>query len=635
LLWRLDSLGLLRGIGRSGVVPRGLVIEAPGFNHSTLRKPTNSFDGLNQFSTALFGLRFYFLPGTRMSMVRTLFCVAVGLSGLAGAAGASPAGVKDALQAESIGLLPSESFQLRTGKCADCEVPRQSLWYFENELIAVPGKGRAVSGFSRGADRNSDVAKWSARPDSKQLSHPSLVWIGSPSILEGATMLPGGQRVRTADGEELGLAFVPKLATNRSFADSSTADYFNGREVRMRGAVGEVNGHPAFIARTIWPSDFAFDIAKLKSVPLKSPSELAAFVREPTGKAKGIETRLLWERHPGKTRDWKQKPVLGFVLNGAQGDDDESLGGHFAVATGRIGDKGDWSGWAVNNFYNLDSVSEKGIVAATVPMDNYLMDLNSGQQYYRPSYMIVAVLNNERTAAAFQGGVQRVFNHFYRHDFQYRHAAANCAGISIDVFNSLGWGIPKRGPTAPLKSLGAYAYVAATDASLASGRKIYDYLNEEQTRLLPAIAFEAAGLDLLQVVGAHTPRKELLSAYEQQLSTDVEAILLVRIPQIPSSRATGSAPVFSFDEFRSRVPENRADWKIVPVGERPFPAALRDDPGMEDEPFPVPLPIAGIGGSVMLAAVAWRRRKQRKQRKQGKAQSGAASDKVRVAETTE
>ena len=74
------------------------------------------------------------------------------------------------------------------------------------------------------------------------------------------------------------------------------------------------------------------------------------------------------------------------MLNGAQGDDDESLAGHFGVATGYMGQQGEWADWAMNNIYSLGSFSEKGIVAATVPMDNYLTDLNSGQQFYRPSY---------------------------------------------------------------------------------------------------------------------------------------------------------------------------------------------------------------------------------------------------------
>lgn len=529
---------------------------------------------------------------------------------------AAPAGLKTALESEHIGLLPGKGFRMRTGKCGDCTVPKQSLWYFETEAIAVPGTKAAVSGFSPGVDRNTDVTKWAATAQAKQLDHPSVVWIGAPNILEGAVMLPGAKRVRTSAGTELDIKLVPKIATNLSYANGDTAAWLSGREVRIRGALERADGKDQFVARTIWPTDFAFQPAALQSKPLQAHSDLGAFVRAPIKDARDIETRLVWERHPGQTRDWKQKPVLGFILNGAQGDDDESFGGHFAVATGRIGDRGEWSNWAVNNFYNLDSFSEKGIVAATLPMDNYLMDLNSGQQYYRPSYMLVAVLNDTRTAAAFQGGVQRVFNHFYRHDFQYRHASANCAGISVDVFDALGWNIPKRGPTAPVKSLAAYAYVAAKDGSLQSGRKIYDYLNEEQTRLLPAQAFEAMGLDLLQLVGASGTLQRTLSPYEQQLRSDVQAIFLVRIPQVPSSRAAGSAPVFSFDEFRARVPEDQKDWKIVPVEPRPFPDTLRDPSGVaEEDPAPVPLPIAaiGLGACGLLGTlITWRRRRKPK-----------------------
>ncbi|MBD8530886.1 MULTISPECIES: hypothetical protein [unclassified Massilia] len=539
---------------------------------------------------------------------------AVSIVTLAGSAHAasSTAGLKDALKDEYIGLLPADSFHLRTGKCQDCAVPKQNLWYFENEVIAVPASTATAAGFSKGVDRNSDVAQWAATPDAARLAHPSVTWIGAPSILERATLLPGAQTVRTAAGDELGFKLVPQLSTNRSYFNSASADYFKGRALRMRGTASELNGRATFTARTIWPADFGLDTASLKSEPLKNAAELTDFVRAPVKDQQGVETRLLWERHPGQARAWTDKPVLGVVLNGAQGDDDESLGGHFAIATGRLGAQGDWSGWAVNNFYNLDSVSEKGIVAATVPMDNYLMDLNSGQQYYRPSYMLVAVLNHARTAAAYQGGVQRVFNHFYRHDFRYRHAAANCAGISVDVFKALGWSIPERGPTAPLKSVAAYAYVSATDASLTSGRKIYDYLNEEQTRLLPAVAFDAIGQDLLDIVGGKPQRD--LSVYEQQLRDDVEAIVLVRIPQIPSSRVMGSAPVFSFDEFRERVPADQADWKIVPVGERPFPAAFQGDGfKAEGDPSVIPLPVAGIGtGTLLAVAIVLRRRKQRR-----------------------
>ena len=86
-----------------------------------------------------------------------------------------------------------------------------------------------------------------------------------------------------------------------------------------------------------------------------------------------------------RATDWSGKPVLALMVNGAQGDDDEAHGGHFAIVTGRIAPDGGIGDWLVNNFYSLDVESEKGIIAAPVPLDNYLGDLNSGQNWYRPT----------------------------------------------------------------------------------------------------------------------------------------------------------------------------------------------------------------------------------------------------------
>ena len=234
------------------------------------------------------------------------------------------------------------------------------------------------------------------------------------------------------------------------------------------------------------------------------------------------------------------------------------FGGHFAVATGQSARSGEWSDWIVNNFYNLDSVSEKGIIAAPVPMDNYLMDLNSGQQYYRPSYMLVAVLSNARTAARLPGRRAARLQPFLPARFHLPPRQPPTAPASAWTC-SRRWAGTSRSAGRPvdLKALGAYAYLAAKDGSLASGRKIYDYLTEEQTRLYPAVAFDAAGHDLLQLVGASTAPRASCPPYEQQLQDDVEAMVLVRIPQVPSSRAMGSAPVFSFDEFMARMPADQ------------------------------------------------------------------------------
>ena len=409
---------------------------------------------------------------------------------------------------------------------------------------------------------------------------------------------------------------MPKIPTNLSYANAATTAYLHQRHARIRGTLETREGKPTFVARTIWPADYAIDISRMTLAPLKQRADLTAYVQDPATVRDGaVTSRLIWERMPGAARQAGGKPVLGIMLNGAQGDDDESLVGHFGIATGYFGPHGEWADWAMNNIYSLDSYSEKGIVAGTVPMDNYLTDLNSGQQYYRPSYMLVAVLNNARTAVAYQGGIQRTMNHFYRHDFVYGQASGNCAGVSIDVLRDLGWRIPEEGPSSRVKAVAAYAYVAATEHSLKSGRSIYDNLNEEQTRLLPARTFEAAGWDLLELVTAPPSRMRTLSAYEQQLKDDVEAIMLVKIAQIPSSRVWGSAPVFSFNEYMKRTPSDHADWKIVPVAPRPFPLALRDsNVPAPSAPAPVPLPVMGIGAVGMAGASAFWRRRSKKRR---------------------
>lgn len=510
--------------------------------------------------------------------------------------------VKNAIDAGSFGLFPGSSFQEANGSCTDCVSLKQGLWYFRDDVIAIPKSPFPLAGYSKTEPNVEDIKHWSASPEAKNLAYPSLIWLGSPHYVDNVTMTADGKQLQSADGASLDLQLVPKIATNHSYYDASSLAFFKSRQLKLRGTLAQNSGHPVFIARSIWPKDFVIDQSKLANTPLGDKETLTSFVQADEGGAKSpYTTRLIWERHPGQNHQWQDKAVFGLMLNGAQGDDDEAYGGHFGIVTGKYSQDGDWSNWMVNNFYNLDSVSEKGIVAASTPMDNYLTDLNSGQQYYRPSYMLVAVLNNPRTAEAYQGGVERTYNHFYRHDFSYQHAEANCAGISIDVFKALGWNIPERGPTGRLKAVAAYGYLAAKDQSLSSGRKIYDYLSEEQTRLLPAVAFDAAGQDLLNLLHA-TPSNRTLTEFEKQLQGDVEALILVRIPQVPSSRAFGSNPVFSFDEYMRRAPADHAKWKIIPVDARPFPPELRDGMALEEhKKSPVPWPVAAILIGIVIA----------------------------------
>lgn len=522
------------------------------------------------------------------------------------AASVTDTSVRDALAPGLLGLYPTERFRLASGHCKDCLASEQALWYFNDDMVAV-ARGEAA-GYAPRLRAQDDVKAWLADSDGK--AHdvpPPLLWIGSPHVAEGR-LRQDGQLVRTGVAAPLAVALTPRLSTNRAYADASSLAFFADGEVKARGALRDER----FVVRTLWPKRYAMPSAAA-SQPLVGGETLESLVRAEQGGARSAyATRTLWRRDGGtQALPLAGKPVLAFVLNGAQGDDDEAYGGHFAVATGRFGPAGEWDDWLVNNFYSLVSVSEKGIIASMLPMDAYMGDLNSGQAWYRPSYMLVAVLKDQRAPALYQEAISRVFSHFYRQDFHYRHASTNCAGINVETLRTLGWTIPRLGGESPLKAALALPYMALKEVSLASGQTAYDYLKTERTELLPFAAFNTIGEDLLARLAGGAGKAGL----EAQLGEDLEALLFVRIPQFPSSRAFGSDPVLSLREYQRRAPANRADWQIVPVAPRPFPAALKDAAAPREQ-RPSSVTATWIWAGVALASatavtLAMRRRKAR------------------------
>jgi hypothetical protein len=83
-------------------------------------------------------------------------------------------------------------------------------------------------------------------------------------------------------------------------------------------------------------------------------------------------------------------------------------------------------------------------------------------------------------------------------------------------------------------------------------------------------------LALAILKGQRNDTNRTLTDYEQALRDDTLAVLFIRVPQIPSSRAFGTYPVASFDEYRNRVPADHSKWKIVPVDTRLFPENLKE-----------------------------------------------------------
>ena len=506
-----------------------------------------------------------------------------------------------------LGLHAAADFVVTTGDYSSLAPPPRL--YFAKEWIAVPRDGVPVAGHAKNVDAFEDVRAWSSTPDAARSpgARPPLVWIAAPERVRGARMSPDATAA-TIGGVSRRFALAPKLPSNLSWFDASSAAFYATRDVALRGA-WRPDG--AFEARTLWPEDFRLD-ERAPVAPLDTAAgaqaALRALVRADEGGASAPwSTRVLWER-AGTPRAWSGKPALIVMVNGAQGDDDEAWGGHFAVGTGRIGPRGDLADIVVDNFYSLDVQSEKGILAAPVPLDNYLADLNSGQAWYRPSAILVAVLADEAAAARVQGAFDRVYAQFWRHQLPYRHSLMNCSGIGVDTLRAVGWRIAGNEPGAASRALAwlAVPYALVRERSVSQARVAYEYLTQDRTRLFPAVAFEAAGASLLDLAAGRLAADA--TPLERLLARDLEAIAFVHVPQLPSSRAKGSWAVATPAEYEGKVPSDPEDIKRVPAPPRPFPSNLREPDLLPEPPRPSDVALAVwtvLGVAVVLALVGW------------------------------
>lgn len=495
--------------------------------------------------------------------------------------------------ADHLGMYTQAQFQTVEGHCQQCQALPQTLWYFRHETFAVPIPGLPVSRLDaskRGAD---DIQ--ALNPEAL----PELIWTGSSQYWSRAVLNAAATQVTTAQGQQLNFKLVPKIASNRSYWNADTSAFLSQSPMFIRGELAD----QTLVARTVWPQAFKLDLtAGLQA--LQRGETLQSLVQFANGGAQSpYQSRLLWEKAPGAAQSSSGKAALGILLNGAQGDDDEAHGGHFALATGVVGAEGEYGTWLVNNYYNLATNSEKGIIAGVTPFDKYMGDLNSGQAFYRPSYMLVAVFSQPDIPKQIQALNNRVMQHFYHNDLVYDHALENCAGISIDTLRHLGWQVPERGVESVFKASAAYWHVAATERSLQKGRAMYDYLNTEMTRLFPAVAFDAIGNDLLKI--AHTgDTRTLASTTLQAMPQQLEALYFVRIPQIPSSRAFGLAPVYSFTQYLRQAPADRSQWKIIPVTPNPLPENLKNGLALQPK-TPGLIPLPAVLFLVSVVGVVW------------------------------
>lgn len=525
----------------------------------------------------------------------------------------------------SLGLYPPGNFSIVRGGQRDMgasEILPQAAWYFSSEWVAVPKPGLPLAGFSASLPIEEDLAAWVASTAMAQArDYPPLIWLAAPEVLRSASWSADGEKI-IHQGKRWNWATVPRLPLNGSWLDASSLAFFCGRPLKLRG-FAEVD-EACFRVRSLWPEDFCLPehvpdtfAPALPSQALSqdtAASRLRAWVRAlPEGGARaGFSVERLWQRSSGGSITPGQ-PFIGAMLNGAQGDDDEAHGGHFALMTGQLGPGGALDDCLVYNFYTLDAESEKGIIAAPVPLDVYLGDLNAGQAWYRPSCLMLATLRDARCAWYLQSALGRVFNQFYRHQFSYQHARANCAGISVMTLRQLGWPVPEAGPESRLLALPGALLSALQEGSVARGKAVFDYLTEDRTKLYPAVAFEQLTADLwCRLVDGENQSQARTQAQTQKNSAsglidtlieDVDQLLLLRVPQFPSSRAWGSWPVTSAKEYRARIPVDPKKRKIIPVPARPFPAHLRDPLTPPEPPLRSDRLLSGLSITALLSGL--------------------------------
>src|SRR5690606_29384063 len=213
--------------------------------------------------------------------------------------------------------------------------------------------------------------------------------------------------------------------------------------------------------------------------------------------------------------------------------------------------------------------------------DNYLYDLNSGQLYYRPGYMLVAVLRRPRAALAVQRALQDTMLALYCGRIEFDRARRNSTALVIDPLRELGWRIPQVGPTSRIAGLAAAPVAALVRRSLPTARAVRATFAVERTRLLPRVAFEVAGHDLLHIAARRGNQRgdgarDALTPFERMLAEDIEALLFVRLPQVPSSRRLGTFPVPSLWSYGTALLADPAPYEGAPeTDDRDFPEHLR------------------------------------------------------------
>ena len=247
------------------------------------------------------------------------------------------------------------------------------------------------------------------------------------------------------------------------------------------------------------------------------------------------------------------------MVNGAQGDDDEAHGGHFALVTGRVQADGAIGDWLVNNFYTLDcrkrerASSRRRCRSTTISPISTRDRTGTGRRTCSSRCSRAA----RRGAAPVRARprVQPVLPPPARlrppddelHQHQRRHAArARLAGPgarSDAIACSRGLALPARAARALARKGAARVRLPrrGPDPAAACGG-----VRGDRASLLALARRSARPCD---------------GSLARDARRGCRRARLLRFPQLPSSRAWGDAPAVTMREYRTRLPRDPEDCR--------------------------------------------------------------------------
>ena len=464
-------------------------------------------------------------------------------------------------------------FRLATGATAGETLHPAARFLFAGETIAVPSTP-PFADYSRGVDPFADVAAWAAEPGAAHLAAAGV------DRRPGATdrrdrIAPDGRSFR-AGSATLPLALAPRIALNRSWADASTFEYSrrtHGHRCEARSVPAASSSRARSGRRTgAWTTGRRPCPFPHRARP-GSPSAgscaarpAAAPPRRPRPTRCGSACAATATGPAARCSPSSSTGPRATTTRPGAGTSRSPPGACPRTAASRTC----WSRTSTRS----TARARRAILPAPVPLDNYLADVNSGQAWYRPSYVMLAILRDARAADLVQGALNRLYLQFWRRQLEYRHSSMNCASISVDTLRALGWELP-------------LARALRHASRLARGAREGVHRRAPRPRAhglrVPHGGPHAAharggvrGSGLLAAAAARAarslPRESSRACSPRTWSRSSG----VRMPQIPSSRALGTWPAASPREYLNALPADPADLKVIPVPPRPFPPELRD-----------------------------------------------------------